>query len=120
MTGIPSPSIKKLGGAVAGLLEGHLQLFGIELQEEKSHALQVLVLTGLCLVLTLLVLTGLSAALIVYFWDSHRMMAILGICSFYLCALLVTLGRLVRQLRHNPPPFQATLEELARSRELLP
>ena len=31
----PRPSLKKLGGAFVGLLQGHLELVGIEVQEEK-------------------------------------------------------------------------------------
>lgn len=37
----PKPSLKKLGGAFVGLLQGHLELLGIEFQEEKARTVRL-------------------------------------------------------------------------------
>jgi len=37
----PRPSLKKLGGAFVGLLQGHLELVGIEVQEEKARTFRL-------------------------------------------------------------------------------
>ena len=42
----PAPSLQRLGAAALGLLHGHVELFGIELQEQKERSLQALV--GCC------------------------------------------------------------------------
>ena len=52
----PKPSLKKLGGAFVDLLHGHLELLGIEFQEEKSRTFRLFLLAGVSLILGLLVL----------------------------------------------------------------
>ncbi len=116
---LPKPSLKRLGGAFIGLLEGHIELFGIEFQEEKSRSLRLFLLGGISLLLGLLILLGLSAAIIIYFWDSYRLTAILGLCGAYAVILLVCVLRMLKLLKEVTSPFQATLEELARNREQL-
>ncbi|EGH35696.1 hypothetical protein PSYJA_44366, partial [Pseudomonas syringae pv. japonica str. M301072] len=39
---------------------------------------------GLALVFGLLLLTGLSALLLIVLWDSYRLAGIVGLCTFYL------------------------------------
>ena len=63
----PRPSLKKLGGAFVGLLQGHLELVGIEVQEEKARTFRLFLLAGVSLILGLLVLVGLSAAIVIAF-----------------------------------------------------
>ncbi len=113
------PSPRRFGGALLGLLHGHLALFGEELKEQRSLSLQLLVLTGLGLVFGLLLLIGLSAALVIGFWDSHRLTVIIALCAFYGVGLLACLFALLHRLRTAPAPFSASLEELARDREQL-
>jgi uncharacterized membrane protein YqjE len=118
-TDVTRPSLKRLGGAFVGLLQNHLELISIEIQEEKSRTFRLFIISGLCLIFGLLVLLGLSTALIIAFWDSYRMATTLGLCAFYGVAMLICFGK-ARQLAHEAEsPFQATVEELARSREQL-
>lgn len=114
------PSLKRLGGAFVGLLQGHLELLGLEFQEEKEHALRLFLFAGLSLVFGLLTLLGVSAAVLIAFWDTHRLTAVLGLCLVYGLALLLCGVRTLRLARRDTSPFQASLEELARNRELLP
>ncbi|MET0613170.1 MAG: phage holin family protein [Pseudomonas caspiana] len=112
-----SSSPRRLGAAVLGLLHSHVELFGIELQEQKARTLSVLLFAGLALVFALLLLTGLSALLLIVLWDSYRLVGIIGLCVFYtLCALFCAL-RLKAAIFDESSPFNATLEELANDRE---
>lgn len=115
-----TPSLKRFGGALLGLLQNHLELLGIELQEEKGYAFRLFLFASLCLLFGLLLLIGLSAAVVVVFWDSHRLAAILGLCLAYGLALLFCIARTLKLAQRSEHPFQASLEELARNRELLP
>ncbi|MCY1384825.1 putative Actinobacterial Holin-X, holin superfamily III [compost metagenome] len=101
------------------MLHGHIALFGEELKEQQSSALSLFVLVSLCLLFGLLLVIGLSAALLISFWDSHRLTVIIVLCVVYTLGLLVFLLRLRLHLRNAPPPFSASLEELARDREQL-
>lgn len=112
-------SPRRFAGALLGLLQGHIALFAEELKEQQSHTLSLLVLTSLSLLFGLLLLIGLSAALLIAFWDSHRLLVISGLCVFYALAMLSALITLLLRVRNAPAPFSASLEELARDREQL-
>ena len=110
---------RRFAGALLGLLQGHVALFGEELKEQQSHTLSLLVLTSLSLLFGLLLLIGLSAALLIAFWDSHRLLVISALCVFYAVAMFSSLITLLLRVRNAPTPFSASLEELARDREQL-
>ncbi|QBF27692.1 hypothetical protein EXN22_19100 [Pseudomonas tructae] len=113
------PSSKRLGAAVLGLLHGHVELFGIELQEQKARTLSLLLFAGLALVFALLLLTALSGLVLVMLWDSYRLAGIIGLCVFYAIAALFCGLRLKAAVFDESSPFSSTLEELAKDRERL-
>lgn len=113
------PSSRRLGAAVLGLLHGHVELFGIELQEQKTRSLGLLLLAGLALVFTLLLLGALSVLVLILLWDSYRLAGIIGLCVFHGLAALFCGVRLKSLISDETSPFSATLEELAKDRERL-
>ena len=115
----PKPSLKKLGGAFVGLLQGHLELLSIEFQEEKSRTFRLFLFAGLCLVFSLLVLLGISTVVLIAFWDTHRLPAAIGLCMVFAIALLVCVLRAAKLARDGASPFRATVAELARDKERL-
>lgn len=115
----PKPSLKKLGGALVGLLQGHLELLGIEFKEEKARTFRLFLMAGISLILALLILVGLSAAVVIVFWEEHRIAAILLLCLAYAIALAICMSRAFKLAKACADPFHATLEELARNRERL-
>lgn len=112
-------SSRRLGAAILGLLHGHVELFGIELQEQKARTLSLLLFAGLALVFALLLLTALSALLLILLWDSYRLAGIVGLCVFYSLAAVFCGLRLKAAVFDESSPFHATLEELAKDRERL-
>lgn len=115
----PAPSIKKMGSAIAGLVQGHLELIGIEFQEERVRVFKLFLLASVSLILGLLILVGLSAAIVIAFWDSNPTAAILVLCAVYAIVLAICISRAIRLAKASASPFQATVEELARNRERL-
>lgn len=115
----PGSSSRRLGAAILGLLHGHVELFGIELQEQKARTLNLLLFAGLALVFALLLLTALSALLLVLLWDSYRLAGIIGLCVFYGLAAVFCAVRLKAAVHDDSSPFSGTLEELAKDRERL-
>jgi uncharacterized membrane protein YqjE len=120
-TGEPGtePSVKRLGGAALGLLQGHLELFGLEFKEEKSRTFRLFIYAALSLIFGLLVVIGLSAAIVIAAWETHRMLAIIGLCVLYAVGLAICVSRVVHLARQGEKLFHATLEELSRNRERL-
>ena len=112
-------STRRLGAAFLGLLHSHVELFGIELQEQKARTVSLLLFAGLALVFALLLLIGLSALVLILFWDTYRLTAIIGLCIFYTLAALFCALRLKAAIFDESSPFHATLEELANDRERL-
>ena len=112
------PSLRRFGAAF-GLLHGHVELFGIELQEQKANTLRLLLFAGLALVFALLLLVGLSLLVLIVFWDTNRLAAALGLCLFYVIGSLFCGWRLYQSINDESSPFSATLEELANDRERL-
>ncbi|MNO73934.1 hypothetical protein D3C76_649140 [compost metagenome] len=113
------PSLRRLTAAFLGLLEGHVELFGIELQEQKGHLLKLLLLAGFCLGFGMLLLVGLSSLVMVIFWDTYRLQAAIGLCLFHGLGCVICIWRLRAMSDDESSPFSATLEELARDRERL-
>ena len=118
-TNPPKPSLKKLGGAFVGLMHGHLELLGIEFQEEKSRSFRLFVFSGLSLIFGLLVLLGLSTVVLIAFWDTYRLQAAIGLCLLFAIALVACALQARHLARKGESPFQATLSELARDKERL-
>ncbi|UUD63953.1 phage holin family protein [Pseudomonas seleniipraecipitans] len=113
------PSPRRLAGALLGLVHGHAALFSEEIREQQARTVALLILTGLCVLFGLLLIVGLSAALLILFWDSYRFWVISLLCLFYALGLLGCAASLVQRMRNAPAPFSASLEELARDREQL-
>ncbi|BBP64105.1 MULTISPECIES: phage holin family protein [Pseudomonas] len=114
-----APTARRLSAAFLGLLHSHVELFGIELQEQKARTVSLLLFAGLALVFALLLLVGLSALVLILVWDTYRLAGIIGLCLFYLLAALFCGLRLRAAIYDESSPFHATLEELANDRERL-
>ena len=112
-------SPRRLGAAFLGLLHSHVELLGIELQEQKARTVSLLLFAGLALVFGLLLLVGLSALVLILLWDSYRLPGIIGLCLFYAIAAVFCGLRLKAAVFDEYSPFNATLEELAKDRERL-
>ena len=114
-----SSSTRRLGAAVLGLLHSHVELFGIELQEQKSRTVSLLLFAGLALVFALLALVALSGLILILLWDNYRMAGMVGLAVFYVLAGIFCALRLKAAVFDESSPFSGTLEELANDRERL-
>lgn len=114
-----TPSLSRFGAAGLGLLHSHVELLGLELQEQKARSLQTLALAAFALLCAWLLLIGLSALVLIALWDDYRLHSIVGLCLLYGLLLLLSLWRLRERLNNSANPFSATLSELARDREQL-
>ncbi|MCY1268074.1 hypothetical protein D3C76_540330 [compost metagenome] len=114
-----TPSLRRFFAAFLGLLHGHIELLGIELQEQKSRTFQLLMFAGLALVFALLLLAGISMLVLILFWDTYRVQAAIGLCLFYGIGCAICAWRIHQLADDDTSPFSATLEELARDQERL-
>lgn len=99
----------------AGALEARALLAKLEWAEEKSRLQQLVVLSVLCIGLSVAVLMGISMALVVHFWDSpSRSLIAWCIVLFWGVVWLVCVILLLRVVRRADQAFKLTRQELTK------
>jgi len=112
-------ALARLADALLGLLRTRLELATLEYTEERARVGQQigLLLAGIgCLLFAVFFAAG---AVIVYFWDTYRFPAILGVVAFFAVVGAGLLWRRAEVARTSPVPFAATVSELDKDRAAL-
>jgi uncharacterized membrane protein YqjE len=112
-------SLRRLGAALLQLLGTRAELAIVELREEGERRKEMLLLALAAALFFALALLCASFMAVVIFWDTHRILALAGVTLFHAAVGAWALLRLRTRERTGPRPFEATLAELARDRELL-
>ena len=112
-------SLRNIGPVLFGLLRTRLELFGIELAEEKERAAQLAMLAAFVLLFGGLALLMLNVLVLAHFWHTHRYEAILALILLYVGGVAACIWRLQACLAARPPIFEATLAELKADIEAL-
>ncbi len=106
-------SAGELGNALVAIVSTRLELFSIELAEQKEGVIKLLCLSFgalLCLSLALLILT---LTLALAFWHTeYRYVALVVAVVVYALAGLGMLWAVWRMLTRGPIPFEASIAEL--------
>lgn len=112
-------SLRGLAESGLATLQTRLELFSVELKEEKLRAGSFLFDTVLAALFIGFGIVFLLIFLTVLFWDSHRLLA-LGLATTVLLAAGIWAGtRAATRLRAGSRLFAASLAELAQDRETL-
>jgi uncharacterized membrane protein YqjE len=115
----PRQSLHALGADVLALVRLRLELLSVELNDlsqRHKEILQLAVVSALFLAAGLL---AVAVLVIVLFWDSYRVAAIVAVCVAYLGTGAWAFVRLRDLLQNSPPPFGATLSEFERDLDML-
>jgi uncharacterized membrane protein YqjE len=112
-------SLRGLATGTFALLAGHVELIGVELQEERQRVVELAVLGACALVLFGMALLLATLVIVIWLWDSYRLESAIALTILYgaLGACAVYLMR--RKLASHPNPFAATVAELEKDRENL-
>src|SRR6185295_18752440 len=118
----PSPGLfsavrRLLNTALTGV-ENRIELFLVELREERFRVFNVLLLGCAAAVLGFMALLTVTVTFVVIFWDSARVTVLVVLSAGYLLATFVVLWRLQVRLR-SWSSFSATLDELKKDRACL-
>ena len=118
----PSPGLfsavrRLLNTALAGV-ENRIELFLVELREERFRIFEVLLLGCAAALLGFMALLTVTVTLVVVFWDSARVQVLVVLSAGYSVATIGILWRLKILLR-NWSSFAATLNELKKDRACL-
>ena len=111
-------SSKRLLNTVLAIAENRLELFLVELREERFRLFNALLLVcGLAAFGFMALLLG-SFTLVVAFWDSARLTVLTALTAGYGLTALGIFWRLTVRFK-NWPAFEATLDELKKDRACL-
>jgi uncharacterized membrane protein YqjE len=101
-------------------VHNRVQIFSIELQEEKIRAIQLLVWVAAIVFAGMMTVAFASLTVIYFFWENARLAALGGMTVFYAVGLFILWKKLQAYLARQPKPFEATLSELEKDRACIP
>ena len=112
-------SLRGLGNSLLGTAHDRIELFTIELHEEKLRLVQLLIWIGAIGFAAVMALTFVTLTLVYLFWDSARLAVLGGLAFFYVAALTALALAFRRFLARQPRPFDGTLQELREDRSCM-
>ena len=108
-------SVKRLADLTLATAHNRVELFSVELQEEKCRFVQAILLTAGAIALGVSALALITMTLVLLFWENGRM-AVLCVLS---ALFLIGTGLVLRSLRKclaSGPGFKSSLSELEKDR----
>jgi len=109
-------SFRVLGDSLLGTVKDRLELFSLELQEEKFRLIQTFIWISAAVFSGVMAVTFASLTLVYLFWESARLAVLGGLTLFYAFALVATIVALRRFIASQPTPFAGTRQELGADR----
>lgn len=109
-------SLRGLGANLLGTVHDRVQLFTVELHEERLRLVQILFWIGAIAFAGVMAMTFVSLTLVYLFWESARLAVLGGLAGFYVLAFGGIAFAFRKYLARQPRPFDATLQELREDR----
>src|SRR5436190_13589254 len=110
---------RRLASNSVGAVQNRIELFALELREEKNHAVSVLIWVCVAVLCGLMALVAFTTMVILFVPQEKRAWAAGGFLIVYLglavCALLMARAR----MHDETPPFSATIDEFRKDHEWL-
>ncbi|MFW6353557.1 MAG: phage holin family protein [Verrucomicrobiota bacterium] len=88
------------------------RLAALEFREERGRLVALLAWLAAGILGAFFALLFFSLAVILIFWESHPLLATLGVAVAYLFLLAIAGWRLLRIVRRSPAPFERSLQVL--------
>ena len=112
-------TVGAISSGMVSLVRTRMEIFSLELAEEKNRLVKLLALAFAALLFLALAVLVFSILVAVRFWPTEdRYLALAVLAALYGVIGLVLLARLRRHLVLGPAPFSATVEELNRDAAL--
>jgi len=109
-------SLRGLGANLLGTAYDRIELFTVELHEEKLRLFQLLIWIGAIGFAAVMAMTFITLTVVYLFWESARLGVLGGLAVFYAAALIGIVLAFRKYLARQPRPFDATLQELREDR----
>jgi len=109
-------SLRALGDGLLATVQDRLELFSVELQEEKFRLIQIFVWISAAVFTGMMAIMFASLTLVYLFWASARLAVLGGLTIVYTGALVALVIALRRFIARQPRPFSATRQEIGKDR----
>jgi len=103
-------TVTRMFQTLRDLAGNRVELFLIELKEERARMFEALILTAAGIVFALLTLVMVTLTILVLFWDTHRLLVSTMLTAGYAVTATVAFMKLRSRLQHWEA-YSATLEE---------
>src|SRR5881296_3399366 len=103
-------SVRRVTDTCLSSVHNRVELFALELQEEKLRLVRLLLWTGAALFAAFLAITVITIAIVMAF-PGHRLWVLIGFGVLYAVIAIITCVRLRNQVKNVPPPFTDTTAE---------
>lgn len=112
-------SLKNLVSTGASIAQTRLELISTDVQIARSKFLSLLVMVIFTLFFLFFGLVMLALLIVIYSWESDRMLALSLLTSGFLAIGLILALVVLRSLKTMPKLFEATIAELSKDRQQL-
>ena len=112
-------SIKGLASTGASIAQTRLELLSTDVQIARSKFINLVVMIVSALFFLFFGLVMLALLIVIYSWESDRMLALSLLTGAFLSVGLILAGLILQSLRKMPKLFEASIAELAKDREAL-
>ncbi|MDB6035086.1 MAG: hypothetical protein JWM16_5424 [Verrucomicrobiales bacterium] len=112
-------SVRRLVDTGLGLAQNRLELFVVEIQEEKIRFVELIILVCALVAVAILALTLLTLTVVLVFWENGRVPALVSLSVIYIGGAFWLLRMVRTRLHQASKPFSATLEELEKDKQWL-
>lgn len=117
------PATGGLLGSLRGLIDSvlfsareRLELFSLELREEKLRFVQLMIWVVAALFAAILAITFASLAIVYLFWETARLAVLVAFAVLYGGGFVAILLYVRKLIAEQPRPFDATIAELTQDR----
>jgi len=111
-------SLRRLLKTALAIAHNRLELFLVELQEERWRMFDALLLAGVVVILAMMTLLVATVAVVVVCMEANRLDLVIALMLLYLVATIVGYWRLRTRLK-SWAPFSTTLAELKKDKACL-
>jgi len=112
-------SFRALADILLSSVQDRIELFSVELQEEKFRLIQIFVWICAAVFTGMMAITFASLTLVYLLWESARLAALGGLTLLYTGALVSIVVAFRSYIARQPRPFEATRQELAEDRSCI-
>jgi uncharacterized membrane protein YqjE len=109
-------SIRGLADSLLATAHDRLELFTVELHEEKFRVIQLFIWISAAIFSAMLAICFASLTIVYLFWESARLAVLVGFTVLYGGGFVAIVVYCRRFIARYPRPFRATLAELQQDR----